>query len=114
MKPNNQILSSICYFSVFFLPFLLPIIIYFIADEDFVKQHAKRALVSHLVPVVLLVAGFIITTFSMVSFDTYIENAWNNNVMMVGFLPVLFLSLYGILFFIVVIWNVIQGVKLLK
>ncbi|HDR7795260.1 TPA: DUF4870 domain-containing protein, partial [Bacillus luti] len=40
MKGNN-ILLSLCYFSIFFVPFLLPIIVYFIA-EDGVKFHVKR------------------------------------------------------------------------
>ena len=65
---NNKLLAALCYFSVFFTPLLIPVIVYFVSDDREVKHHAKRSLVSHLVPVVLLIAGFIIFSFSMFSF----------------------------------------------
>ena len=46
-------LSAVSYLSYFFAPFILPIIILFITKEDFVKRHSKRAIISHLIPVVL-------------------------------------------------------------
>ena len=64
---NHKLLAALCYFSVFFALYLLPVIIYFVTDDSEVKHHAKRSLVSHLVPVVLLIAGFIIFSFSMFS-----------------------------------------------
>ena len=51
---NNKLLSALCYFSVFFSPLLIPVIIYFVTDDHEVKYHAKRSFVSHLVPVVFL------------------------------------------------------------
>jgi predicted Co/Zn/Cd cation transporter (cation efflux family) len=113
---NNKLLAALCYFSVFFAPLLLPVIIYFITDDREIKFHAKRSLVSHLVPVVLLIAGFVIFTFSMFSFTNRISGIpgedfgfgfWQ-------FTPFLFTLIYGLLFIIIVIWNLIQGVKVLR
>ncbi|MGG0188230.1 DUF4870 domain-containing protein, partial [Bacillus rhizoplanae] len=55
MKSNN-ILSSLCYFSIFFAPFLFPIIVFFIAEGD-VKYHAKKALWTHIIPFIILFGG---------------------------------------------------------
>ncbi|WP_318616470.1 DUF4870 domain-containing protein [Sporosarcina sp. YIM B06819] len=113
---NNKLLASLCYFSVFLAPLLLPVIIYFVTDDREIKFHAKRSLVSHLVPVVLLIAGLIIFSFSMFSFTTRISGMSGEDL---GFgfwqlTPFLFMLIYGLLFIIIVIWNVIQGVKVLK
>ncbi|MFJ7936606.1 DUF4870 domain-containing protein [Sporosarcina sp. NPDC096371] len=113
---NNKILAALCYFSVFFAPLLLPLIIYFITSDREIKFHAKRSLVSHLVPVVLLIAGFIILTFSMFSFTNRMSGIPSENF---GFgfwqfAPVLFSLIYGLLFIIIVIWNIIQGVKVFR
>ena len=54
-------LSAVSYLSYFFAPFILPIIILFITKEDFVKRHSKRAIISHLIPVVL---GITLAIFS--------------------------------------------------
>lgn len=113
---NNKLLAALCYFSVFFAPFLLPGIVYFITDDREVKHHAKRSLVSHLVPVILLIAVFIIYTFSMLSASTTIEGlvAGNNRFSFWQWTPVLFTLVYGLLFLAIVVWNIIQGVKLVK
>lgn len=45
----DKLLSSLCYFSVFFAPFLFPIIIYILASGN-VRHHAGKSLWTHLVP----------------------------------------------------------------
>ena len=45
----DKILSSLCYFSVFFAPFLFPIIIYILASGN-VRHHAGKSLWIHLAP----------------------------------------------------------------
>ncbi|BAQ08740.1 hypothetical protein OXB_0268 [Bacillus sp. OxB-1] len=110
---NQKLLSALCYFSIFFSPLLFPLIVYFISEDWDVKQHAKRSLVSHLVPTVLLVAGFVLFSFSMFSF----YEPMNGSMGSFGFwqiTPFLFVAVYGILFLVIVIWNIIQGVKVLK
>ncbi|MDW0114624.1 MULTISPECIES: DUF4870 domain-containing protein [Sporosarcina] len=111
---NNKILSALCYFSIFFSPLLLPAIVFFITDDAEVKGHAKRSLISHLAPVVLLIAGFILFTFSMVSYESRLTTMMNGQFDFWGLAPFLFMLIYGLLFLVVVIWNVYQGVKVLK
>ena len=113
---NNKLLAALCYFSVFFAPLLLPVIVYLVTDDKEVKFHAKRSLMSHLVPVILLIAGFVIFSFSMFSLTTRMTGMPGDDF---GFsfwqlTPFLFILVYGLLFIIIVIWNVVQGVKVLK
>ncbi|GEN84940.1 membrane protein [Sporosarcina luteola] len=111
---NNKILSALCYFSIFFSPLLLPGIVYFVTDDHEVKGHAKRSLISHLAPVVLLIAGFILFSFSIVSYESRIHTMLTGQFDFWGLAPFLFMLIYGLLFLFVVIWNVYQGVKVLK
>lgn len=111
---NSKILSSLSYFSVFFAPLLVPIIIYFVADEFEVRRHAKKALVSHIVPIALLIAGFIIMSFSVFSFNTDAITNAGSNVMFWGFIPLLFIILYSLLLLSVLVWNVYKGIKVLQ
>ncbi|MEW9675173.1 DUF4870 domain-containing protein [Lentibacillus sp. L22] len=52
----DKLLSSLCYFSVFFAPFLFPIIIYILASGN-VRHHAGKSLWTHLVPYLSLFIG---------------------------------------------------------
>lgn len=112
---NHKLLSALCYFSIFFSPLLFPFIVFFLSEEWEVKHHAKRSLVSHLVPTIILVAGFILFSFSIISF----RGSFNGGMGMGNFgfwqiTPFLFMAIYGLLFLIIVIWNIVQGVKVLK
>ena len=64
MDKTNKIIASLNYFSVFFAPFLLPIAVYFIVDHHEVKEHAKKALISHIVPFLSIIALIITVVFS--------------------------------------------------
>ncbi|NYF26286.1 DUF4870 domain-containing protein [Sporosarcina sp. JAI121] len=111
---NSKILAALCYFSVFFSPLLLPVIVYFVTDDREVKSHAKRSLVSHLVPVILLIAGFVIFSFSMFSMTGTIDGMPSGNFGFWQLTPVIFMLVYALLFLAIVIWNVFQGVKVLR
>ena len=111
---NKKLLSSLCYFSVFFFPLLLPFIIYLVTDESEVKNHAKRALISHLIPVILLIAGVIIFSLSMFSIENRVSNIISGGFDFWSIAPFIFTLLYSALFLIILVWNVFQGVKLLR
>lgn len=111
---NSKLLSALCYFSVFFAPLLLPVIIYFVSDEFEVRCHAKKSLVSHIIPVALLIAGFVIFSFSIFSFNADTFTANSSSMFFWGAVPVLFILLYSLLYLVVVVWNVYQGVKVLQ
>ncbi|PLT29010.1 DUF4870 domain-containing protein [Peribacillus deserti] len=98
---TNKILASLSYFSIFFAPFLLPIILYFVSDDYFVKEHSKKALVSHLIPFL----GILFIILGAVGDFT------GGGLPIFSFLGV---GLYGLLCFIVLIWNIVKGIKVLK
>ncbi|MBD7908619.1 DUF4870 domain-containing protein [Sporosarcina gallistercoris] len=119
---NSKLLSSLSYFSVFFAPLLLPFIVWMVADNQDVKHHSKRALISHLIPTVLLVAASLISFFQFFSIRqtsneflrTTSMSAPFNSIGFWGAAPILFMMLYSFLFVIVLVWNVVQGVKVFK
>lgn len=52
MNRNQAIIASLCYFSVFIAPIIVPIVAYFVVNEKETKRHAIRSLISHIVPFV--------------------------------------------------------------
>ena len=104
---NSKALSALNYFSVFFAPFIVPIIIYFISPDPEVKRHSIRALLSHVIPfilgIILVITLFIVGVFSMQVNEDKIFVTW-----------VLLTLGYGLLYLGIVIWNVVQGIKVLR
>ncbi len=102
---NNKILSALNYFSVFFAPFIVPIIIWVAVSDEEVKQHAKRALLSHIIPVILGIFLFIYFVF----FVSFAEGNETWIIVSIGGA-----ILYGCIYFALIIWNIVQGVKVLR
>ncbi|MFN2744417.1 MULTISPECIES: hypothetical protein [Bacillus] len=105
MTRSNALISAICYFSVFFAPLILPIAAYFITDDRETKKHALRSLVSHIIPfisVVILAAGAISGTI-----------IFNDNGFLALFSVFGAFIFFGVISLIIVIWNVVQGIKML-
>lgn len=98
---GNHVLSSLCYFSIFFAPFLFPIIVYFMASED-VKLHAKKALWTHLIPYVVLAVG-------LVGSGLFGISGWDQIGIGFAVTYVIFI-LIAIYYFL---WNIIKGIKVL-
>ncbi|PGZ94151.1 DUF4870 domain-containing protein [Bacillus pseudomycoides] len=103
MKGNN-ILSSLNYFSIFFAPFLFPIITYFVVEKE-VKYHAKKALWTHLIPLVTVIIGLAISV--AIGFSSLSENGLGIAVS-VTMIIALIINIYYF------IWNVVKGIKVLK
>jgi len=103
----NKVLASLCYFSIFFAGFIFPIIVYFVSDNDHVKQHAKKAFISHLIPFLtalgVIICGFALGMFTNGAFLDAIPG-----IIFIGFI------LVGIANLIIVIWNIIKGITVLK
>lgn len=93
---TDYLLASLCYLSVFFAPFLLPLVV-LILGHDEVQQHAKKALLSHLLPYLSLF--FIIFSLILV----------HHIVFWMGFVILIFILLLGVTF----IYNIVMGVRLL-
>lgn len=98
---TNKVLAALCYFSVMFAPFLLPIIIYFVSDDLFVKGHAKSSLISHIIPVIFIPILFFTAIYDI-----------NQS----GDFPILMLVatvVFSIISLIIFIWNLVRGIKIL-
>jgi len=99
---TRKVLSSLCYFSIFFAGFLFPLIVYFATGDEVTKRHAKKSLLSHLIPLIptaLMVFTILNDIFTMpdrISVITIIS-------------MIVLLLTWGF----VVIWNIIKGVKIL-
>jgi uncharacterized membrane protein len=103
---SNKVLASLCYFSVFFAGFIFPIIAYFVSDDEYVKHHAKQAFLSHLIPLATAVFFFLAIVVGAFNYGGFPEAF--RGIAFLGFIMV------GMINFIVVIWNIIKGIKVLK
>ncbi|MBE4907012.1 DUF4870 domain-containing protein [Bacillus luteolus] len=97
---TNKIISSLCYFSIFFAGFLLPIAVYFIVQDQEVREHAKKAFISHLIPFITIIF-FVLPMFVMGSMEAAVGGM------------LIFFALFSLISFIVVIWNVVKGIQVL-
>ncbi|MFC0524536.1 DUF4870 domain-containing protein [Pontibacillus salicampi] len=97
---TNKIISSLAYFSVFFAPFLLPLITWIIGEEE-VKHHSKRALISHIIPFVMIIALIIIAL---------VVGGFSEGT---GIAVVIGVGVFGLISFGIMIWNVVMGIKVL-
>lgn len=114
---HSRVLSALCYFSILFAPFLLPVIVFFIAHDEEVKLHAKRSLLSHLIPVGLGIIGFLLmiaVSFQSMNMNYYDPYGGSSGLFWAAGLPFLFMIGYVIVSLIVTVWNIFQGVKVLR
>ncbi|MDN4495056.1 DUF4870 domain-containing protein [Ureibacillus aquaedulcis] len=104
---NHKIISALCYASLLFAPFLLPLIVYFVIKDKEVKYHARRAFVSHSIPTALSILLAIFGFIGMLTLD------YNN---MSGYVILMFV-LMGIYFLVtigIIIWNIIQAYRIYR
>jgi Domain of unknown function (DUF4870) len=97
---TRKVLSGLCYFSIFFAGFLFPLVVMFASGDAVTKRHAKKALVSHLIPLILLPV-LIFAIFNDISLG-------QDQIPVFTLITAGFMVLLSV---IVVIWNVIKGVK---
>ncbi|GIO34693.1 MULTISPECIES: DUF4870 domain-containing protein [Paenibacillus] len=94
----RQLLSALSYFSIFFAPFILPVIIWILCREDaYVAMHSKRALLSHILPFVAALP-LLVLTFGA-----------DNPGSVLGYI-----ILFIIIYFGTVIYNIVKGVQVLR
>ncbi|RUL51609.1 MULTISPECIES: DUF4870 domain-containing protein [Lysinibacillus] len=104
---NNKMISALCYISLLFAPFILPLIVYFIVKDLEVKFHAKRAFLSHLIPTVI---GVLLGVFSVIGMFTVSFDGMSGFVI----LMLVFTIIYFLLTIGLMIWNLMQAVQILK
>ncbi|MFK0526116.1 DUF4870 domain-containing protein [Paenibacillus illinoisensis] len=93
----RQLLSALSYFSIFFAPFLFPIIVWIVARDNYIEGHAKRALFSHVFPFLAAIPlfYFFVTSQSIGGAIGYV---------------ILFFVIYGLSF----IYNIVKGIQVLR
>ncbi|HBT72224.1 MAG TPA: DUF4870 domain-containing protein [Lysinibacillus sp.] len=105
---NQKILSAFSYLSIFFAPFIVPLIVYIITKDSDVKRHSIRALISHLIPFVFGILFFIVFVFSTFNLD---PTSGNNTMLIIWFVS---FAIYAIVSLGIVIWNIIQAVRVIR
>lgn len=93
---TRYILASLSYFSIFFAGVILPLIILLVTNDDYVRKHAGRALISHILPYFFLVVGL----FSLFAVHPFFS---------IGIILLL-----GAIALILVVWNVYMGIRVLR
>jgi hypothetical protein len=99
---TRKVISGLCYFSIFFAGFIFPLVVYFATGDDVTKKHAKKSLLSHLIPLIpTAVMVFAILT-NMAKMQDQISVFTIISIVLV-------IITWGVVF----IWNIIKGVKVL-
>ncbi len=99
---TRKVLSSLCYFSIFFAGFIFPLIVYIATGDKVTKRHAKKSLISHLIPLI---------PTPLIVFAIY--NDFANLPDRVPAFTIISMVVLMIIWIVVVIWNIIKGVKVL-
>lgn len=99
---TRKLLSSFCYFSVFFSWFLFPLVVYFASGDKDTKSHAKKAFLSHLI--ILIPVPFIIYSANVQAVTEATD---------VSLLFIISVTSFFISGLIVIVWNIVTGIKVL-
>lgn len=102
-------LSAIAYLSIFFAPFIVPVFLFFASKEQMIRAHAKRAFISHLIPIILGI--FFLLFFFGSAFYASNTTFFDGNTI---FMTAIFFILYLLLSFGIAIWNLVQAIKVLR
>lgn len=104
---NQNVLSSLNYFSVFFAPILFPIIVWILTHKP-ITSHAKKALLNH---IAISIFYFLSSLAFIFSKEVYEKNF--DNPATISYVSIALGSLFAIIVIILFIINLIRGIKLL-
>ncbi len=110
MEQNNRILSSLCYFSIFFAGFILPLIVMLVVKDRDVKKHATHALISHLLLYVPAVIFFIILATMGIFASAEMSDSTGAALGIGVIIFIIFMALFSLA---IVIWNIVRGIQVL-
>ncbi|MCM3727640.1 DUF4870 domain-containing protein [Neobacillus cucumis] len=99
---TRKVLSSLCYFSIFFAGFIFPLAVYLATGDKETKRHAKKSLLSHLIPLILTPLLVLAVFYDFTSQQDAIP-----------VFTVISIIVMILLCLAVVIWNIVKGVKVL-
>lgn len=102
---ENKILSSLCYLSIFFAPFLFPFIVWLLSgDQSSTRRHALRAMKLHFIPFIFIVIGGIVLLTTGI---------FSNHEETIGWTALLLFLVFGLASLALMIYNLFYGIKLL-
>ncbi|KRL04180.1 DUF4870 domain-containing protein [Liquorilactobacillus oeni] len=103
--PRNKIINALSYLSIFFAPFIFPLIVWIVCvDEPDVRHHAKSAMFLHLFPLILSFIAVILVATTGILTEHAQFTVW---------LAVLTLAVVLLLDCILFIYNLYKGIKIL-
>lgn len=108
MDNNAKALSGLSYLSIFFFPFLLPIIVYFASKDVETRRHAKRALISHTLTILLSVILVVSIFYTFVRMPIITLSLPSFILLFIVFIFIV--TTYAAIF----IWNIVQAVKIVR
>lgn len=108
---NQKTLSAFSYLSIFFAPVIVPLVVYFVSKDDYVKKNSIRALISHLIPFVFGIIFFAVFIFSTLSFSTFDSNSDSTTFLIIWFAS---MAIYLLITLGIVIWNIVQAVRVIR
>lgn len=100
---TNKVLASLSYFSILFAAIIFPLVLLFVSESENVKAHAKKALVSQLIPLVSAIMLAIAFLVEVVVIEVRVP-----------FMTIIGMIILGIICFIVLIWNIVKGIKVFQ
>lgn len=103
MMETNKVLSALCYFSIVFAGFIFPLIVFFVTNDDTTKQHAKKAFISHLCPLIPL---------PVLGICVYFDVSRGHDAFPV--LTIICAAVMVLISIMVFLWNIVKGVKVLS
>ncbi|PLS06987.1 DUF4870 domain-containing protein [Neobacillus cucumis] len=100
---SRKVLSCLCYLSIFFAGFIFPFAVYLATGDEGTKSHAKKSLISHLIPLIPtpLIVFAVFYDFTSQQQDT------------IPIFTIISIIVLILLWLIVIIWNIVKGVKVL-
>ncbi|WP_160722597.1 DUF4870 domain-containing protein [Bacillus sp. USDA818B3_A] len=101
---SRKVLSSLCYFSIFFAGFIFPLAVYLATGDEGTKRHAKKSLLSHLIPLI---------PTPLIIFAVFYDFTSQQGTVSIPVLTIISLIVLTVLWLIVIIWNIVKGVKVI-
>ncbi|MFF2446905.1 DUF4870 domain-containing protein [Neobacillus sp. NPDC058068] len=99
---TRKVLSSLCYFSIFFAGFLFPLVVYFATGDEVTKTHAKKSLLSHLIPLIPTPLFVVAVWYDFASLQDEVPA-----------FTIISIVVLMLIWIVVIIWNIVKGVKVL-
>lgn len=96
---TNKLLAALNYFSIFFAGIIFPIVVYLVSEDRNVKNHAKKALISHLImliPIPFIIYGIFTGAADAVSLFFIVS-----------------IAVFIVLNLVIIIWNLVNGIKVI-